>query len=213
MNLDARKTLSIRKVGVAGVLTPIIAYSGIVIAILLNSDWFVLTDNALSDLGHYGNLGLKALIFNGGLVISGLLALVFCSGFYYQEREAFKDDLLGKRFAILGSIALIIAILALIAIGIFSEDFGYIHRFVSEVFFTTIPFAMWFFGIAFYRRVDLKFMGIYAFIVGTAAGIIWILYFVFNFVSGVAIPEAVSSIAVSIWVILRGTQYYKLKEY
>ena len=211
MNLDAREKLGISTVGIFGILTPIIAYTGIVIAIILNSDWFSWTDNALSDLGHYGNLELKALIFNGGLVISGLFALVFCSGFYYQERETFKDDIIGKRFVIIGSIAFIFAVLALIAIGTFSEDFGDIHKLVSEIFFTLIPFAMWFFGMAFFRRTELKFMGIYALIVGTLAGIIWILYFIFNFVSGVAIPEAVSSIAVSIWVILRGTQYYKLK--
>ena len=209
MNFDPRRFISIHTIGLLGVLSPIIAYSGIIIAIFLNLDWFSWTENALSDLGHYGNLGLRAFVFNSGLFISGLFALIFCLAFYYQERELFKNDKIGGYLIIIGVIAFFIAVLALVGIGIFSEDFNPIHRLVSEIFFTSIPFAMWFFGGAFYRRADLKVMGLFALLVGTIAGITWISYFIFHFVSGVAIPEAVSSIAVSMWIVLRGIQYYQ----
>ncbi|UCG03384.1 MAG: DUF998 domain-containing protein [Candidatus Heimdallarchaeota archaeon] len=209
MNFDPRRFISIRTIGLLGVLCPIIAYTGIIIAIFLNLDWFSWTDSALSDLGHYENLGIRAFVFNGGLFISGVLALIFCLAFYYQEKEQFKDDKIGNFLIVIGVIALFIAVLALIGIGIFSEDFNPIHRFVSEVFFTCIPFAMWFFGGAFYRKAELKVMGLLALLVGTIAGITWISYFIFHFVSGVAIPEAVSSIAVSIWIVIRGVQYYQ----
>lgn len=209
MNFDPRRFISIRTIGLLGVLSPIVAYSGIIIAIFLNLDWFSWTDSALSDLGHYGNLGLRAFVFNGGLFISGFLALIFCLTFYYQEREKFQDDKIGNFLVVIGVIAFFFAVLALISISIFSEDFGPIHRFVSEVFFTCIPFAMWFFGGAFYRRAELKVMGLLALLVGTIAGITWISYFVLHLFSGVAIPEAVSSIAVSLWIVLRGVQYFQ----
>ncbi|MFX0014397.1 MAG: DUF998 domain-containing protein [Promethearchaeota archaeon] len=208
MNFDPRTVISIRIIGILGILSPIIAYSGIIIAILLNLDWFSWTDSALSDLGHYGNLGLRAFIFNGGLFISGIFALIFCLAFYHQEKEKFKDDKIGRLLIIIGMIAFFFAVLALIGISIFSEDFGAIHRFVSEVFFTCIPFAMWFFGGAFYRQKKLKVMGLLALLIGTIAGITWISYFILHLFSGVAIPEAISSIAVSFWIVLRGVQYY-----
>ena len=162
MGLDPRNYISIRTIGLLGVLTPIIAYSGIIIAIFLNLDWFNWTDNALSDLGHYGNLGIRAFVFNGGLFLSGLLIFIFCLAFYYQEKEIFANDRIGKTLLTTGVIAFFFAGVALMSIGIFSEDFGPIHRFVSEVFFTSIPFTMWFFGGAFYRRAELKVMGLLA---------------------------------------------------
>ncbi|MHA2226770.1 MAG: DUF998 domain-containing protein [Candidatus Hodarchaeales archaeon] len=209
MSFDPRRFISIRTIGLLGLLTPIIAYSGIIAAIFLNLEWFSWTDNALSDLGHYGNLGLRAFVFNGGLFIGGLLVFIFCLSFYYQERETFNADAIGKTLLTIGAIAFFFSSVALMAIGIFSEDFGPIHRFVSEVFFTSIPFAMWFFGGAFYRRTELKVMGLLALLIGTIAGITWISYFALHLFSGVAIPEAVSSIAVSIWIMLRGIQYYQ----
>ncbi|MFW9853533.1 MAG: DUF998 domain-containing protein [Candidatus Thorarchaeota archaeon] len=209
MSFDPRRFFSIRTLGLAGVLAPIIGYSGILLSILLNLDWFSLTDNALSDLGHYGNLGLRAFIYNSGLFISGLLVLIFCLAIFYQEKEAFTDDALGKTLFSVGVVAFSIAGLALVSISIFSEDFGPIHQFVSEVFFVSIPFAMWFFGGAFYRRAELNTMGLFALLVGTIAGLTWISYFVLPVFSGVAIPEALSSIAVSLWIVFRGIQYYQ----
>jgi hypothetical membrane protein len=189
MSFDPRKILSIRIIGLLGAITPVIAYSGIILSIFLNLDWFSLTDNALSDLGHYGNLGFKAFVYNGGLFISGLIALIFCLAIYYQEREAFTDDSLGKTLLLGGMIAFFISSVSLMGV--------------------TIPFAMWFFGGAFYRRAELRRMGILALLVGTIAGLTWISYFVFPLFSGVAIPEALSSIAVSLWIALRGIQYYR----
>lgn len=209
MSFDPRKFISIHTIGLLGAITPIIAYSGIILAILMNLEWFSWTDNALSDLGHYGNLGFRAFVFNSGLFVGGILAFIFCLGSYYEEREAFNDDTFGKTLLLVGVIAFFFAGVALMGIGIFSEDFGPIHRFLSEVFFISLPFAMWFFGGAFYRRAELKVIGLLALLVGTIAGITWISYSIFPFFSGVAIPEAVSSIAVSIWLVLRGIQYYK----
>ncbi|MFW9779428.1 MAG: DUF998 domain-containing protein [Candidatus Heimdallarchaeota archaeon] len=209
MSLDPRRFFSIHTLGLAGVLAPVIGYSGILLSILLNLDWFSLTDNALSDLGHYGNLGLKAFVYNGGLFFSGLMALIFCLTIFYQERAAFAEDTLGKTSFLLGVMVFSISGLALVGISILSEDFGSIHRFVSEVFFVSIPFAMWLFGIAFYRRAELNATGLFALVAGTVAGLAWISYFAFPVFSGVAIPEALSSIAVSLWIVFRGIQYYQ----
>jgi hypothetical membrane protein len=212
MKLDIRNSLNLRTIGLLGVLTPIIAYCGIILAILINLEWFSWTDNALSDLGNYKNLELKAIVFNSGLVVTGLCALIFCNGFYFQEKEAYSGDKTAQFFVKAGTGTLFFAILALIGIGIFSEDFGDIHRIVSEVFFALIPFSMVFLGIAFYRREELKIMGILVIITGIIAAMTWISYFILDLFPNVAIPETISSIAVSLSIIVQGIRYYKLNQ-
>lgn len=63
--------------GVSGVLTPIVAFTLISLAIASYSE-FSWTGNALSDLGIQE--GATAILLNSGLIIAGILTIVFALG-------------------------------------------------------------------------------------------------------------------------------------
>ena len=70
------------RTALVGFLAPLVALICIFVAIAISPD-FLWTDNALSDLGHYTriNIGpnpeIRAIIFNSGLVITGIMMLIF----------------------------------------------------------------------------------------------------------------------------------------
>jgi len=77
----------LRVAGLCGVIVPVVAFSCIFIAISL-SPWFSWTENALSDLG----VGGAAWVFNSGLMVGGILTMVFAVGLW----AAFRKRSLGR---------------------------------------------------------------------------------------------------------------------
>ncbi|MFW9810621.1 MAG: DUF998 domain-containing protein, partial [Candidatus Thorarchaeota archaeon] len=98
--------------GILGIISPLVALSTIAIAIILSLSWFTWEGNALSDLGNYDNGIPAAIIFNSGLVVTGLLLLIFTYSFVRS-----LSDLPTK----IGMIPFFIALIFLILIGILSE--------------------------------------------------------------------------------------------
>jgi hypothetical membrane protein len=47
-------------------------------------------------------------------------------------------------------------------------------------------------------------MAVLSIIVAVASAIPWLLFFTFNYVPNVAIPEAISGFAISVWTIILG---------
>ena len=124
---------ALSKSGILAIVGPLIALIGIVIAVAL-SPWFTWDGNALSDLGRYATAIPAALVFNIGLMSTGVIMLYFLFWFLKQ----FEDKLTK-----VGLIPLGIALVFLILIGLLSEDFGYAHFVVSVGFFASFPFSMW----------------------------------------------------------------------
>lgn len=90
------------------------------------SPWYVLGENYPSDLG----VGGGALAFNSGTIISGVLALPFAMTLW---------RMLGRsRLSSLGCLLLAASGVALISIGVFTEDYGVIHFAVSALFFLLV---------------------------------------------------------------------------
>ena len=183
----------IKRIGAAfGIATPVIAFTFIFTSISL-SPWFSWYSNALSDLGNYARSGV-APIFNLGLIISGILTVVFGLGIL----EYLKNRKLGKA----GVFILMIAGAALTCIGIFSEDFGEIHFYASVAFFSLFPISLLIIGAALILECSRGF-GIFSIIIAILAGIPWPLYFTFTW-GGVAIPEITSVAFDSVWSITAG---------
>ncbi|MFX1561086.1 MAG: DUF998 domain-containing protein, partial [Promethearchaeota archaeon] len=128
--------------GILGIIAPLIALAAIFIAISLSLSWFTWDGNALSDLGNYDNGLPAAIVFNVGLVLTGIMLLVFT--FLFARAIT---DLPTK----IGMIPFFIALCFLISIGVFSENAGDIHFYVSVGFFASFPIAMWFVGLGFLR--------------------------------------------------------------
>lgn len=175
----------------AGIATPIVAYACIFTSII-SYPQFSWTNNALSDLGVVE--GITGPVFNFGLIIAGVLALIFATLglFTFMGKSS-----LGK----VGSGFFAAATIALICIGIFNENFSPTHYIVSVAFFMLAPIGLFILTCAFYRNHQ---RGIAAFTVaiGLTAALPWILQFALNYVPKVAIPETISALAVSVWAIV-----------
>jgi hypothetical membrane protein len=187
----------IKVTGVFGIMTPIIAFGCILSAISSATD-FSWTDNALSDLGVMPEP--TSTIFNIGLIISGILAGLFASGIYFD----FGKNMLGRS----GTIVFLFSAAALTAIGIFPESMKPTHFYASVAFFALFPISLILLTAAYFRSAK-RAKGWFTLTVALFAALIWMLEFSFRYVPGVAIPEALSAVAVSLWTVITSFQLAK----
>ncbi|MBS7619365.1 DUF998 domain-containing protein [Candidatus Bathyarchaeota archaeon] len=179
--------------GLFGILSPLVGFSTVFYAIRV-SPWFNWSRNALSDLGVSG---LSALIFNSGLVVTSMLLIIFSLGLLeYTNRK------IGK----LGSYIFLISSLFLLFVGVFNERFGIIHFYVSVGFFVSLIISLLVFGFYFLNEKSIFFSSL-SLIVGIIGIFVWSLPW-----EGVAIPEAVSSLAASFWSSALGLRMMKIRK-
>ncbi|HXX87787.1 MAG TPA: DUF998 domain-containing protein [Candidatus Acidoferrum sp.] len=173
-------------------IVPIIALASILLSISFYGQ-FSWTENALSDLGVKS--GLVAPIFNLGIVVSGVLTVVFAAGLY----EFFHQETVGR----IGSFILGLAALALMSIGIFPENVKPTHYYSSVAFFAFFPISMLAFAVAFIQGRKMK-LGLFTLAVAFIAALPWIVQFVQPYVPNVAIPEAISATSAAAWAVVLG---------
>jgi hypothetical membrane protein len=181
--------------GLFGILTPAIAFSFIFVAIVLYQP-FNWSNNALSDLGVVN--GLTSGLFNSGLIITGVWALVFMVGLLIK----FNKNLVGQISAF------VLACLSLIAIGIFPESVVPTHYLVSVAFFVFLPISLFIVAAAFVVVHKIR-MAVFTIVIAFASALPWILYFALYYAPNVAIPEFVSGLAGSAWIVVIGYQMIK----
>lgn len=170
----------------SGMVAPLIAFTLILLSIAYSPS-FSWTENALSDLGVQE--GVTAVLFNTGLIVTGVLAIFFATGLF----TFFKENLLGR----IGAFVFVLDAVALTAIGIFPENVKPIHYYVSVIFFMYFPISMFFLGAAFLRTSKMK-LGFFTFIAAIVAAIVWTI----PFGESVAIPETLSALSASMWSIV-----------
>ena len=188
--------------GILGIVSPLIALVTIAVAIMLSLSWFTWEGNALSDLGNYDNGILAAIIFNSGLVLTGLLLLVFSYAFVRTI-----TDLPTK----IGMIPFFIALVFLMLIGILSENAGGIHFTVSVGFFLSFPFAMWFVGLGLFRFRKLWWFSIISIILPFFSIWMWNSWYIgaFPLWTGNAIPEITTAFTGIGWLWIIWLLYHK----
>ncbi len=189
--LSSEKKL--RVAWICGMVVPVVAFSCILISISL-SPWFSWTKNALSDLG----VGEASWVFNFGLMASGTLTMIFAVGLWVT----FRKRVLGR----VGTIALFFGAIALFGIGVFSEAAGVVHFYFSVAFFVLFPISFFLLGASAILSGSGKF-GSFTILMGIFAAIPWTFSW-----DGVAIPEAISGLFASIWVIWEGVRLYLGRE-
>jgi hypothetical membrane protein len=187
------------KIGSAsGIAAPIVAFTCITIAIA-SYPAFSWTNNALSDLGVVS--GMTSSLFNFGLFASGFLGFFFA---VFGLANYFVKSSVGK----VGAGFFAAATVALMAIGVFNESFSPTHYLVSVAFFTLAPIGLFVLAGAFGVNRQRK-MAAFTILVAVLAALPWILLFTFNYVPNVAIPEAVSGLALSAWTIVLGKKMFR----
>jgi hypothetical membrane protein len=182
--------MRLRISGTCGFLAAVLAFAFILSAVASDPQ-FSWVNNALSDLGVVS--GVTAVLFNSGLIMGGILCFIFATGlFVFLGNRA-----VGK----VGAFVLVLASLALAAIGVFPESVSPVHYFVSVAFFVLLPVSMLFVFGAFWLTGQVR-MAVFTFLVAVVAAAPWILLFSVRYVSGVAIPEFVSGLAGAVWAVV-----------
>ena len=179
--------------GVSGMLVPFIAFTLILLAISYSPN-FSWTENALSDLGVQE--GVTAVLFNAGLIISGILGLLFAIGLF----TFLQENLLSR----MGACVFVLDTLSLTAIGVFPENVEPLHLYASVAFFALLPVSMFLLSTAFLRMSRMK-LGFFTFAVAIVATIVWVI----PFGKGVAIPETLSGLSTSTWSVVLGSKMLK----
>jgi len=108
-----------RIAGVCGITSPVIGLTVILVAIS-NSPWFSWTEGDISILGVEGS---TTMLFNWGLILTGLLSLVFVIGL----RKNFVSGRMGR----LGMNGLLMGSVAISATGILPRSTDVPHDIVS----------------------------------------------------------------------------------
>ncbi len=121
--------------GVCGISAQLVALAALLLT-LSRSPWFSWTEDDISLLGAEG---AATTIFNGGLVLAGLLSLIFVIGL----GRSFLSNRLGR----LGMTSLVLGAMAISAIGIFPRTIRLAHNLASAAFFVFIPLAIFIIGI------------------------------------------------------------------
>jgi len=196
---SSKRVIGLKIAGLCGVTSPIIMLTFILLAIF-HSPWFSWAENALSDLGVRG---IAAILFNFSLIIGGLLTLLFAIGL--------REILLGRTIGHVGALFLIQAAANLCAIGVFPETAGALHIYVSVSFFTLLQISLFLIGAALMKEPPERNLGLFTFLAGIVAVIVWIVAVIVWIVpwgGGVAIPEMLASLPVSVWSIVLGIRLY-----
>jgi hypothetical membrane protein len=193
----SKPSLNLKLTSACGILGMLILYIFIFAAILV-SPWFSWTGNALSDLGNVN--ANPSPIFNGGLVIGGITMAIFPLGL----RTKTKTDTLEHT----GTLALLVAAIALIGVGIFPENYILEHVITAGTMFLMNTVGLFLFGVAFVRSESMRTLGAVSILLAVASAVIWVPIWG----NGIAIPEMIASVAVYILILALSARLLTGKE-
>jgi hypothetical membrane protein len=177
--------LNDKNYAVFGLLGPLTALLFIGISILL-SPWFSWGNNALSDLGNSVSSDVAPL-FNFGLLLSGFFTILYALTSF-------------RKHAKYTSYFMVLTGLALQLVATFNEVYKPLHFQVSVLLFLTLCFVS-----VSYIIEKRSVLAVAALVIGFAS---WILYGLDIYSAGIAVPETVSSMATSIWVVRSALRIY-----
>jgi hypothetical membrane protein len=176
----------IRVAGLSGIIGSILPFIMILTSTVLEKT-FSWNNNALSDLG----VSSYAWLFNGALIVGGLLNLLFAFGLrkYLGKTSWLKA----------GVLLIIVSSISLALVGVFTENYSIIHGLVALGYLLLTPLGLISIGWGEKSRQFGKIsrlLGITALLVIIALPIIT---FVANLQIGFAVPEFIESLVLSIW--------------
>jgi hypothetical membrane protein len=163
--------------GIAGVLVPVVTLLGIWLA-LQAAPWFSWAENALSDLGVVPE---SAVLFNGSMVVGGILLFIFALG-------------VRARVSRLSGLMMSVGSVMLVGLGLVSESLFALHWTFSCLFFTLLIgsfFVLWFDDSIKGRMMAKTARGL---VVVAFASCVW-----FWFMPGAAVPETCFLVPAFLW--------------
>lgn len=170
-----------------GVLSILVSLGAIGVAILLSAR-FSLATSALSDLGRAG--WNATAVFNGGLLVAGLLALPFGIVLARDARTLLHAA---------GSVAFSLSAVSLALIGVFALPAPE-HGLVAIGFFLAFTVAFILYGIG-DVRAGARGRGLATLGLALVHILGWTIWLAAGTPGGLAIPELVGSACLSAWVL------------
>lgn len=180
----------------SGVAAVVVTIGSILVATGI-SPAFAWQANALSDLGvtttEAGTVA-TATVFNGGLILGGLLGLLFAGVLYRQGRHLWDQ-------AVAGLFGLALALLALV--GLFPMGTR-LHLPVAGGFYLLLSLTLWADAVVAARTRNRRWATISG-VAGTVNALGWVVWSVTArvFQEGLALPEFVGALALGAWVCAR----------
>ncbi|WP_049941618.1 DUF998 domain-containing protein [Haloterrigena turkmenica] len=198
-----------RRVATAcGLAAPVVALSAIALATLLAApETFSWRARALSDMGRRGTRTFP--LFNGGLILGGLLGVPFGWRLWLAARNGLERLGVGLLWA---------ATTALVGIGVFflGHDAFYLdtefHTPVALLFFGLAPFAQWVYGSGLVLAGDAR-LGLVSVWLGIVHPLCWLGWLASRAGAGepsawFAVPEFVAAVAFGSWVFALAAKRY-----
>ncbi len=176
-----------RVAAVFGVLSILVSLKAIGAAILLSTR-FSMATSALSDLGRAG--WTTTAVFNGGLLVAGLLALPFAVVLARDARTLLHAA---------ASVAFSLSAVSLALIGVFALPAPE-HGLVAIGFFLAFTVAFVLYGIG-DVRAGARSRGLATLALALVHVLGWVVWLGAGTPGGLAIPELVGSACLSAWVL------------
>ena len=169
----------------SGLAGSALGFSTTLLAVAL-SPTFSWTASALSDLGAASSP--TAAVFNGGLLVAGLVSLPFALVLWSAARNAVERG---------GAVAFATTVASLAGVGAFPTGTA-LHVPVAVTYFVALSVALWVHGSGAVLAGDAR-RGLAAVWLGLANVAAWGLWAVSG-LEGVALPEVVGSLALLAWL-------------
>ncbi len=181
----------LRKItGVCGITSQLVTFTALLVTIS-RSPWFSWTENHISVLGVEGS---AATLFNWGLILTGVLSLIFAIGLW--------RSLLLSRLGRLGIASLILGSIAIAGVGIFPRTIDIPHDLASVAFFIFIITALLLVGAAAIAASQIKW-GLLSLMAGILILAFWLAPWSW---SGGAIPQLLFCLPWSLWTVVFGAR-------
>jgi hypothetical membrane protein len=153
-----------------------------------------------------GKLKLSNIDFNVKSCQEGLRLLSLLSDRKSFRRD-FKWNLISLSLGKVGALALVLTAIILCGIGIFPENAGAIHLYLSIAFFMLLPVSLFVIGISMITSGKDRKLGFAISVLSICSAVIWLAP-----KNGVAIQEFIASVAGTISCVLLGIKLVTLNE-
>jgi len=184
-----RKARVRRIAGVCGIISQLVGLTALLVAAISNSPWFSWTEEHISAFGVEGSV---EMLFNGGLILAGILGIIFAIGLGWC--------LLSGRLGQLAMGSLILASLAVFAMGAFPRTWDFMHGASATVFFVCITLALLLIGVVAITASQMAW-GLLSI---TAAALVAAFLLIPGPLAGGAITQLLACVPWSLWTIAFG---------
>lgn len=169
---------------------------------ILASPAFRWTRNALSNLGDAGDpagTALTAVLFNGGLIVGGLLGVGFAVGLALQSDHPVSTA---------GAGAFALSMLSMAGVGVFPQD-GPFHFQVAVGFYLLFSIAAGTYGVGEVLDGQTR-AGTVSAALAVGNLLVWIGWLSTGGLTrpGLAIPEIIGAVLVAAWTVLTARRLY-----